>query len=512
MHPLLLPSRALLLCSLAAATAASDVINLTALSFGTIVGTEPLILVRFCIPCFHCKALTPQYEEAATFLKTKNIKIADIDCLDDLEFCKRHEVRGYPTLKVFRYGSSVNNYYGLHQADAIVNYMLEKSLPPVSEVTGMNHEEFQQRVANSKKVAVIAYLTSSAEATAVAFHTVAEKCRDRNYIFGLSTDKHAIAAAGVTPPAVVAYRSFDDPRLQYPLPASGISAAELGKWLSDISIPLVDELSVENYAKYAKRAKPLAHLFLRRSDPKTEGHINDLESIARKYRAKVNFVWVDAFLFRDEARRLYLKDSKWPAFVIQDFPRQQWKYPLDQSTDITPESVEDWVQQFLSGELDPVPKSAPIPKIQDGPVYTLVGKQFDEIVFDDSKDVFIEFYTTKCRDCERMKPAWDSLAEKYAPLKDKITIAKMEMKENDLPDSAPFWVSGFPTIKFKPARTRLFVDYNRYHTLEGFVGFVEEYAANSPEIPIPKVDPVVPEEVEVAQIPLGAMPHTSSAT
>jgi len=34
----------------------------------------------------------------------------------------------------------------------------------------------------------------------------------------------------------------------------------------------------------------------------------------------------------------------------------------------------------------------PIPAEQDGPVYVLVGKTFEEVVMDESKDVLVEFY------------------------------------------------------------------------------------------------------------------------
>lgn len=44
----------------------------------------------------HCKALAPHYEEAATALKAKNIKIAKVDCAEEPDFCQAQEVRGYP--------------------------------------------------------------------------------------------------------------------------------------------------------------------------------------------------------------------------------------------------------------------------------------------------------------------------------------------------------------------------------------------------------------------------------
>ena len=57
----------------------------------------------------------------------------------------------------------------------------------------------------------------------------------------------------------------------------------------------------------------------------------------------------------------------------------------------------------------------------------------------------------------------------------------MDATENDLPPSAPFRVAGFPTLKFKKAGTKDFVDYDGDRTLESLVAFVEENAANSLE-------------------------------
>jgi protein disulfide-isomerase A1 len=66
--------------------------------------------------------------------------------------------------------------------------------------------------------------------------------------------------------------------------------------------------------------------------------------------------------------------------------------------------------------------------------------------------------------------------------------AKMEATENDLPASLSFQVSGFPTIKFKPAGSRDFIDYDGDRTLESLVEFVEKTAKNSLEPPAPAQD------------------------
>ncbi|KAF5388202.1 hypothetical protein D9615_000449 [Tricholomella constricta] len=479
----------LALASLVLGETASDVLKLTSATFEESVSNNPLMLVEFFAPwCGHCKALAPHYEEAATALKEKNIALASVDCVDEADLCQSKEVQGYPTLKVYKNGQS-SDYSGPRKADGIISYMVKQSLPAVSEVTAANHEEFQK----ADKLVVVAYVPSSTSEPAPQFSAAAEKHRDE-YLFGLTSDEEAIKAAGVEAPAIVVYRSFDEPRSVYPYPVAAATTKDLEDWLGELAIPVIDEVSGENYAIYAQSPKPLAYLFL---DPTTEGKdaaIAAIKPVAQKYKSKINVVWIDAVKFGDHAKALNLQETKWPALVIQNL-EMQLKYPFDQTKEVTPEAADDYISQYLAGKLEPTLKSQPIPASQDEAVYTLVGKSFDDVVFDDSKDVFVEFYASWCGHCKRLAPIWESLAEKYAEHKDKLVIAKMEAQENDLPASLPFRVSGFPTLKFKPAGSRDFIDYEGDRSMESLVAFVEEHAKN----PLP---PPTAAEDE-AQAPLG---------
>jgi hypothetical protein len=51
-----------------------------------------------------------------------------------------------------------------------------------------------------------------------------------------------------------------------------------------------------------------------------------------------------------------------------------------------------FTQDFKDGLLKPAYKSEEIPKSNDSPVKVLVGKNWDSIVKDTTKDVLVEFY------------------------------------------------------------------------------------------------------------------------
>lgn len=455
----------------ASLVSASDVLDLTGDNFKSTVDGEDLILVEFFAPwCGHCKALAPQYEEAATELKAAGIKLAKVDCVDNSDLCQANNVGGYPTLKVFRNGKE-KEYSGPRKADGIISYMKKQALPALTEVSADKHAQFIK----DDKVVVVAYVTSDSDSLAKTIKAVAEDHRD-DYLFGVTTDEAAIKAAGVTAPALVVYKTFDDGRVDL-TDVKSATPESVAAFVKENAVPLLDEVSGENYSTYAQSGLPLAYLFLDPTEANRAEKIAEITPVAKKFKGKVNFVWIDAIKFAEHAKALNLMEAKWPAFVLDDMPNSL-KYPHDQSTEIAAASVTELVEGFLSGSLKPMLKSDPVPESNDGPVFTLVGSQFDEVVFDDSKDVFAEFYAPWCGHCKKLSPIWDQLGEHFTGNGDKLTILKMDATTNDLPKSAGFKIAGFPTLKFKPAGSKEFVDYEGDRSLESLIEFVQNNAKN----------------------------------
>ena len=135
----------------------------------------------------------------------------------------------------------------------------------------------------------------------------------------------------------------------------------------------------------------MAYLFVDPNEKKTQDYIDTLKPMASKHRSKISFVWINTTKFGDHAKTLDLTEAKWPSFVVQN-SESQLKYPYDQSKVVEAAAVSAMVADYLDGKLMPKLKGQPIPEPQDESVYTLVCDQFDKVVVDDSKDVFIEFY------------------------------------------------------------------------------------------------------------------------
>ncbi|EGS17411.1 uncharacterized protein CTHT_0067360 [Thermochaetoides thermophila DSM 1495] len=455
---------ALSLLAAAAWASASDVIQLKKDTFDDFIKSNDLVLAEFFAPwCGHCKALAPEYEEAATNLKDKNIKLVKVDCTEETELCQEHGVEGYPTLKVFRGLDNVTPYKGQRKAAAITSYMIKQSLPAVSDVTKDTLEEFKK----ADKVVLVAYVDASDKASAEVFKKVAEKLRD-NYPFGSSSDAELAEAEGVKAPAIVLYKDFDEGKAVF---TEKFDEEAIQKWAKVAATPLIGEIGPETYGEYMAAGIPLAYIFAETPEERKELS-EKLKPIAEATRGKINFGTIDAKAYGAHAGNLNLKTDKFPAFAIQETTKNQ-KFPYDQDKEITHDSIKQFVDDYLAGKIEPSIKSEPIPEKQEGPVTVVVAKTYNDIVLDDTKDVLIEFYAPWCGHCKALAPKYEELGRLYSnsEFKDRVVIAKIDATANDVPDD----IMGFPTIKMYPAGAKdKPVTYSGNRSVEDMIKFVAE--------------------------------------
>jgi len=104
-------------------------------------------------------------------------------------------------------------------------------------------------------------------------------------------------------------------------------------------------------------------------------------------------------------------------------------------------------------------------------VKVVVGKSFNDIVLDTTKDVLVEFYAPWCGHCKTLAPIYESLAKKLAHNKN-LVIAKVDATANEIEGVS---VKGFPSIKLWLANNKQApVDFSGERTEEGFIKFLTE--------------------------------------
>merc|ERR1711964_879615 len=135
-----------------------------------------------------------------------------------------------------------------------------------------------------------------------------------------------------------------------------------------------------------------------------------------------------------------------------------------QPSDLTVENIGTFADAVLAGTIAAHLKSEPIPESNDGPVAVVVGKQFDEIVRDPTKDVLVKYYAPWCGHCKKLAPIWEELAEGYKN-EENLVIAKFDATANE---AEGVEVRGYPTLIFYPKGNKAGVNYDGERDLESF--------------------------------------------
>ncbi|XP_054155334.1 protein disulfide-isomerase 2-like isoform X1 [Oppia nitens] len=444
------------------------------------------ILVEFYAPwCGHCKALAPEYAKAATQLQEEGseILLGKVDATEESELAEKFEVRGYPTLKFFRNGKP-SEYGGGRTAEDLVKWLKKKTGPPAVELTS---EEQAKKFKDSASVVVVGLFSDKDSADAKTFLEVAAD--NDEHPFGIVTDKSIYAALGEDNDGIVLYKNFDEKRNQL---EGEVTSALIKKFVSSNSLPLVVDFSHETAQKiFGGEIKAHNLLFISRKSSDYESTVESFKNVAKEFKSKVLFVTINTD--EEDHERIMeffgLKKDETPSLRLIKLEEEMTKFkpPTD---DLSEKNIKEFVEGVLSGKVKQHLLSQVLPEDWDkNPVKVLVSTNFDEVAFDKSKDVLVEFYAPWCGHCKQLVPIYDQLAENF---KDSATvlIAKLDSTANELEHTK---INSFPTIKLFKRDTNEVVDYNGERTLEGLTKFLESGGKSGAD---PKQEEVDEEEEE----------------
>ena len=93
-------------------------------------GANMVTIVKFYAPwCGHCKSLAPTWADVESQYNNKKVngktvKVLQVNCDENTELAKKHDVKGYPTIKTFHHGK-VDDYSGGRDLASISEHIEE---------------------------------------------------------------------------------------------------------------------------------------------------------------------------------------------------------------------------------------------------------------------------------------------------------------------------------------------------------------------------------------------------
>ncbi|XP_068102530.1 protein disulfide-isomerase A2 [Hyperolius riggenbachi] len=440
-------------------------------NFDQALKTYKYLLVEFYAPwCGHCQELAPKYSQAAEALKnqTAEARLAKVDATEEKELSDEFGVNGYPTLKFFKDGNRTGHidYGGRRDAEGFIKWMQRRMEPAVSVLESV--AEAEDFIA-SQESPVIAFFQDSEDADIKVYY---EAAADSEYFnFAVTHKEDVFQKYGVTTDTVIFFSKSGE-KYDYKLDEElGLDSTELNRFLMVNSMDLVTEYSDQTSDKLFSVKIP-HHLLLFIN--KTEEHqlqlLENFRAAAAEYKGKVLFILINSdgpFAHVLEYFGLTTKDIPTIRFINIDLVK---KYAFS-AEKITTEAVREFCQGVLDGKIRQNLLSEEIPEDWDKkPVKVLVGHNFDEVAYDETKNVFVEFYAPWCSHCKELEPTWEELGEKYKDHPD-VIIAKIDGTANEIDGLR---VRGYPNLRFFPAGPgRKMIEYTKSRTMELFSQFID---------------------------------------
>ncbi|XP_077629399.1 protein disulfide-isomerase-like protein of the testis isoform X1 [Crocuta crocuta] len=191
---------------------------------------------------------------------------------------------------------------------------------------------------------------------------------------------------------------------------------------------------------------------------------------SKEFTNKILFIIVDADEPRNGHIYRYFKitEVNIPCVQILNLSSDaRYKMP---SEEITYENLKKFGRSFLSRTAKKHQSSEEVPKYWDqGPVKQLVGKNFNMVVFDKKRDVFVMFYAPWSEKCKALFPVLEELGRKYQN-HSTVTIAKIDITANDI---QLMYLDRYPFFRLFLTDSQQAVLYKGEHTVKGFSDFLE---------------------------------------
>jgi len=440
-----------------------DVIVAETSTFEEIINKYDHVLVEFYAPwCGHCKKLTPEYSQAAATLKKTDpaVPLVKVDATVEKDLATKYGVSGFPTLKWFVKGSE-SEYNGGRTKAEIVEWVTKKTGPASKAVTSADQLKELQ---DEHKVLVVYFGNSDSDAQYQTFLKVASTTD--GVVFGHTFDAGLTAEHGNR---VVLFKQFDEKRNDLD---GDFEADAMTKFLEDNRYETVMPFEGE---------EPIQRIFQKENaalvlfSDKTGDHETAFTAYAQANKGRIIFTVsrTNEGLGQRLAEYIGVKSEDAPC-VRLIHPTNGDLHKYDYSGSMDAEGWTVYLEKFESGSLQRAFKSAEAPATNDEPVKVLTGTTFDEFVTNSGKDVLVEFYAPWCGHCKTLAPKYDAAAKQLAHLSDKLTLAKVDATENEVPGVQ---IQGFPTLKYWKAGNPTPIEYDGERETDGIVSWIKKNAS-----------------------------------
>ncbi|XP_062956964.1 protein disulfide-isomerase-like protein of the testis [Cynocephalus volans] len=437
--------------------------------------TQMLNQTRFLMVLFHnpsskqSRNMAEELGKAVEIMgKGKNgLGFGKVDITMEKELQQEFEVKKAPQLKLFFEGNRLEpiSCKGVVESTALVVW-LRRQIGQKAFL--FNNSQQVVEFVKSRPLVIIGFFQDLEEEVAELFYDVIKDFPELT--FGVIAIGNSIGRFHVTLDSVLVFKKGKIVKRQE-LINDSTNKYDLNRVIKQHLTDFVIEYNSENKDLiYELHIPNHMLLFVSKSSESYGLIIQHYKLASKEFQNKILFILVDA----DEPRNrrvlgyFQITEVNIPSVQILNLSSDaRYKMPSDE---ITYKNLKKFGHSFLSHSAKEHQSSEEIPKYwEQGLVKQLVGKNFNVVVFDKERDVFVMFYAPWSEKCTALFPVLEELGRKYQN-HSTVTIAKIDITANDI---QLMFLDRYPFFRLFPTDSQQAVPYKGEHTIKGFSDFLE---------------------------------------
>ncbi|XP_010545702.1 PREDICTED: protein disulfide isomerase-like 1-6 [Tarenaya hassleriana] len=410
-------------------------------------GNEYVMVLGYAPWCPRSAELMPRFAEAATALKEMDnpVLMTKIDAERYPKVASELQIKGFPTLLLFVNGTS-HPYTGGFSAEDIVIWVQKKTGVPVTRISSVDEA---QGFLKKYHTFIVGLFNKFEGSERDEFVKAATSDNEIQFVETSNTDVAKVLFPDIKTDDVFIGMVKSEPE-RYTAYDGPYKGEKILEFLDNNKFPLITRLTETNSVRvYSSPIKLQVMVFAKADD--FEGLAQPLENIARKFKSKLMFIYID--IANEDLAMPFLTlfgIEEANKIVVAAFDNNlSSKYLLESGP--SPSNIEEFSSGLVHGTASLYYKSQPVPDNQNASVLAVVGKTFDAMVMSSPENVFLEVYTPWCMNCEAMSKQVEKLAKHFKGFEN-LVFARIDASSNEHPKLLQ--VDDYPTVLLYKAREK----------------------------------------------------------
>ena len=435
-----------------------DVIVLTDSTFDKAINKYEYLMVFFYAPwCIRCNKFHPEYEKAASILKSENLFLAKVDATVEKKLSKKFEITGFPD--------------GERNHEDLIKWIRKKTNGQALEE--LNYEEDMDIFLLSDDAVMIYFGKDEND-----IEVCKKIARKNDFIpFGIVKNDELIKKFANNNKKIILYKKFDEKRNELNI----IKEKEIEDFIIKYSTPKLMNLDRKAVNFIFEKKIPGLILYVDEKSPDLEKYKNIMLKISEKinYKLKVVITDIKSGLGAKNAQLMNVKENELPTLRIAD-TRGDYLKKYKMEDELNEDNILKFIDNWKNKRLKSYIKSSEIPENNNGDVLIVVGKTFEKEVINNDKDVMVLFYSPLCLhlyyDCKDIIAKYTEIAKILKRFNSKLILAKIDASENEVES---IQISGSPKFKFFPGKQKdkAPIDYEGDNSVNDIIKFIKEHAS-----------------------------------